>query len=305
MKYEFIKENKSFFEDNSLSFFEMTVGMAFSYFAKRKVDIAIVEVGLGGRLDSTNIITPIVSVITNIGLDHTQFLGNTLREIAFEKGGIIKPSVPLIIGETQKETAPIFTDLAKTKNAAIYFADKLIAADYASDLKGNYQTKNIKTAVQTVFEIRKKGFTVSEENIREGLLNVVPNTDLQGRWQVLQNTPKVICDTAHNREGLSIVMKQLKEENFKKLHIVLGMVNDKNIATVLDLFPKKATYYFCKPNIERGLDGEILKTHFTDKGYRGEAYKTVKLALEDALFCADKKDLIFVGGSSFVVAEII
>lgn len=302
---QFIENNKSFFEENSLSFFEMTVGMAFDYFAKQNVDIAIIEVGLGGRLDSTNIITPEISVITNIGLDHTQFLGNTLQQIAFEKGGIIKANIPVIIGETQKETTVVFMDLAKKNEAPIYFADELITTNYRSGLKGNYQKKNIKTAVQTILEIRKKRFTISEHNIKSGLLKVVNNTDIKGRWQILQHTPKVICDLAHNREGLTYVMNQLEEETFEHLHIVLGMVNDKDISNIIDLFPKKAAYYFCKPNVLRGLDVEILKSHFVEKGFKGNVYKTVKEALDSAKKIANKKDLIYVGGSTFVVAEII
>lgn len=301
----FIKKNKSFFEENSLSFFEMTVGMAFDYFSKQKVDIAIIEVGLGGRLDSTNIITPEVSVITNIGLDHMQFLGNTLKEIAFEKGGIIKPNVPVIIGETQNEIKQVFTGLANKNEAPIYFADGLITTYYHSGLQGNYQKKNIKTAVQTILEISKSGFTISEHNIKAGLLKVVNNTGIKGRWQVLQNSPKVICDTAHNREGLTYVMEQLKEETFENLHIVLGMVNDKDINNLIDLFPIKATYYFCKPNIARGLNAEVLKTYFVKKGFNGKVHKTVKDALDFALVYAHKEDLIFIGGSTFVVAEII
>lgn len=302
---QFIENNKSFFEENSLSFFEMTVGMAFDYFARQNVDIAIIEVGLGGRLDSTNIITPEISVITNIGLDHTQFLGNTLQQIAFEKGGIIKANIPVIIGETQKETTVVFMDLAKKNEAPIYFADELITTNYRSGLKGNYQKKNIKTAVQTILEIRKKRFTISEHNIKSGLLKVVNNTDIKGRWQILQHTPKVICDLAHNREGLTYVMNQLEEETFEHLHIVLGMVNDKDISNIIDLFPKKAAYYFCKPNVLRGLDVEILKSHFVEKGFKGNVYKTVKEALDSAKKIANKKDLIYVGGSTFVVAEII
>ncbi len=302
---QFIKKNKSFFEANSLSFFEMTVGLAFDYFAKQKVDIAIIEVGLGGRLDSTNIITPEVSVITNIGLDHTQFLGNTLKKIASEKGGIIKPNVPVIIGETQKETKLIFKALAKKNNAPIYFADELIKTDYPSDLRGIYQKKNIKTAVQTVLEICKKGFSISDNNIKKGLQNVIPNTDLKGRWQVLQDSPKVICDIAHNKEGLTYVMNQIKSETFNNLHMVLGMVNDKDFDNLIKLFPKKANYYFCKPNIERGLDAKILKSHFIKRGLKGNVYKTVKKALDSAKENADKNDLIYVGGSTFVVAEII
>ncbi|MCK5401814.1 MAG: bifunctional folylpolyglutamate synthase/dihydrofolate synthase [Flavobacteriaceae bacterium] len=302
---QFIKKNKSFFETNSLSFFEMTVGMAFDYYAKQKVDIAVIEVGLGGRLDSTNIIVPEVSVITNIGLEHTQFLGYTLKEIAFEKGGIIKPNVPVIIGETQSDTKQIFKNLAKENVAPIYFADKLITTDYPSDLKGNYQKHNIKTAVQTINELKKKGFVVSEEAIKNGLLSVVKNTGLKGRWQILQNHPKIICDTAHNKEGLTYVMAQLKEESFENLHIVLGMVNDKELDNLIDLFPKKATYYFCKPNILRGLNATILKDSFVKKGYHGNIYNSVALALENAKENAEKKDLIYVGGSTFVVAEII
>ena len=302
---DFIKKNKSFFEENALSFFEMTVGMAFDYFANQRVDIAIIEVGLGGRLDSTNIITPEVSVITNIGLDHIQFLGNNIKQIAFEKGGIIKHKVPVIIGETQTETTQVFKDLAKENNTPIYFADQLINEDYLSDLKGNYQKRNIKTAVQTIIEISKKGFTVSDNNIRAGLLKVVDSTGIKGRWQVLQESPKVICDAAHNREGLTLVMEQLKNESFENLHMVLGMVNDKDLNHLIDLFPKNATYYFCKPNILRGLNANVLKTHFVEKGFKGNVYKTVKNALDSAKENANKNDLIYVGGSTFVVAEII
>ena len=302
---QFIKANRTFFEVNSLSFFEMTVGMAFDFFAKQKVDIAIIEVGLGGRLDSTNIIIPEVSVITNIGLDHTQFLGHSIEEIAFEKGGIIKKSIPIVIGETQKETKSVFIDLASRNDAAIYFADELIVNEYASDLRGNYQKHNIKTAVQTVLEIRKKGFKVSENNIKKGLLHVMHNTDLKGRWQVLQSRPKVICDIAHNREGLTLAMNQLRHEVFEKLHIVLGMVNDKDLNSIMDLFPKKADYYFCKPNIERGLDAKVLEAYFIEKGLAGKSYNTVKEAYDSALKNATINDVIYVGGSTFVVAEII
>ena len=211
----FIKRNKSFFEANKLSFFEMTVGMAFDYFAKQNVDIAVVEVGLGGRLDSTNIVTPEVSVITNIGLDHTQFLGDTLEAIAFEKGGIIKPNIPVVIGETQKETAPVFKSLAKSCDSEILFADQLVSEVYTSDLIGSYQSKNIKTVVQTVKQLQEKGFKISNKNLKQGLLKVVKNTGLLGRWQVLKERPKVVCDTGHNREGLIYVMQQLSNETFR------------------------------------------------------------------------------------------
>ena len=302
---QFIRRNKLFFEDNALSFFEMTVGLAFEYFAKQKVDLAIIEVGLGGRLDSTNIVTPEVSVITNIGLDHTQFLGNTIQEIAKEKAGIIKPNIPVIIGETQKETKSIFISIAKVQNAPIYFADEIIKTNFESDLKGSYQVHNVKTAIQTINEIEKKGFTVSKKNIIKGLQNVIKNTGLKGRWQILQNYPKIICDTAHNKEGLTYVIQQLKEENYSHLHMVIGMVNDKNLDTIIDLFPKKATYYFCKPDVLRGLDAGILQEQFTKKGYHGNVYNSVRDALNKAKNNADKNDVIYVGGSTFVVAEII
>ena len=240
----FIKRNKAFFETNRLSFFEMTVGMAFEYFSKEKVDVAIVEVGLGGRLDSTNIITPEVSVITNIGIDHTQFLGNTLESIAFEKGGIIKPNVPVVIGETQKETAFVFKNLAQKNNSKIVFADKEVSNVYKTDLLGNYQSKNVKTAVETIKRLNEKGFDISNDNLEKGLLNVISNTALMGRWQVLNEKPKTVCDTGHNREGLSYVVNQLAEEKFESLHIVFGVVNDKEVSSIIDLLPKNATYYF-------------------------------------------------------------
>ena len=302
---QFIKRNKAFLEQHQLSFFEMTVGMTFDYFAKQKVDIAVIEVGLGGRLDSTNIISPEVSVITNIGLDHTQFLGDTLELIAHEKAGVIKPNVPVVIGETQKITQPIFRSIAKENNSPIYFADQIIKKLYESDLKGSYQVNNIKTVAQTLTVLQSLGFNTSEKQIIKGLKNVVKNTGLLGRWQTLQYGPKIICDTAHNKEGLTYVMQQLANENFSKLHMVIGMVNDKNVDTIVELFPKNATYYFCKPNIPRGLDVTILKKRFTKKGYKGKVYQSVNEALEFAKKQAKNDDLIYVGGSTFVVAEII
>ncbi len=301
----FIDNHKHFFETHSLSFFEMTVGMAFEYFSKETVEIAIIEVGMGGRLDSTNIITPEVSVITNIGLDHTQFLGTTLQAIAFEKGGIIKPSIPVVIGETQLETELVFTELANNNKSNIYFADKEISEVYESDLKGNYQEHNIKTVLQTVKLIQAKDFIISEKNIFDGLLKVVENTGLKGRWQILQEQPKIICDTAHNREGLIYVMKQLKKETFKHLHMVFGVVNDKDLNSILPLLPKKATYYFCKPNIPRGMDVEVLQHIFIQNGFKGNIYSSVFEAFTSAKKHATNIDLIYVGGSTFVVAEII
>lgn len=301
----FIKRNTSFFNEHSLSFFEMTVGMAFDYFARQKVDIAVIEVGLGGRLDSTNIIKPEISVITNIGLDHTQFLGDTLELIAFEKAGIIKEKVPVVIGETQKETKPVFKKIAKEKDASICFADDSEYKTYESDLKGAYQKHNIKTVLKTISELKKKGFTISEANIVSGLINVIKNTGLQGRWQVLQLMPKIIADTAHNREGLTYTMAQIKSEAFKNLHIVLGVVNDKNLDTIIGLLPKDAHYYYCKPNVQRGLEANILKDYFTSKNYNGQAYNSVAEAFDAAKKSASVNDLIYVGGSTFVVAEII
>ena len=301
----FIKRNKAFFEKHSLSFFEMTVGMAFDYFAKQKVDIAIIEVGLGGRLDSTNIITPEVSVITNIGLDHTQFLGNTLHAIAEEKGGIIKKNIPVVIGETQEETTLVFNRIATEASSEIYYADNLIKEAYISDLKGSYQEKNLKTAVQTIKVLQEQNWKVTLSHIKNGLQQVVKNTGLKGRWQVLQENPKVICDTAHNQEGLMYVMKQLQEEAYKDLHIVFGVVNDKDVNSIISLLPKKAKYYICKPNIPRGKDKDVLLAYFKERNYVGNVYKSVNEAYKEALIAAKKEDVIYVGGSTFVVAEII
>jgi dihydrofolate synthase/folylpolyglutamate synthase len=301
---DFVKCNRTFFEQHQLSFFEMTVGMAFDYFAKQQVDLAVIEVGLGGRLDSTNIITPEVSVITNIGFDHTQFLGTTYEAIAKEKSGIIKNNIPVVIGETQKETKAIFKSIAKTNEATIYFADE-IHSNYKSDLKGSYQKHNIKTAALALHLLNEASFNISEEHIISGLQNVVNNTGLKGRWQELQLAPKVICDTAHNKEGLTYIVKQLAQENYKNLHIVFGVVNDKDLDSILPLLPKGAIYYFCKPNVPRGLDTEILKLKFISNGFKGQAYQSVTSALNHAKKCADSEDLIYVGGSTFVVAEVV
>ena len=299
---EFINGNKAFLEQQKMSFFEMTVGLAFDYFASEKVDIAIIEVGLGGRLDSTNCITPEVTVITNIGLDHTQFLGETLPEIAFEKAGIIKKNIPVVIGEEQAAVKSVFIAKAAKEGAPIYFASDT-SETYISDLLGDYQIQNSKTAVAAIKIL--KGYQVSKENIKNGLLNVVKNTNLKGRWQVLQEHPKVICDTAHNKEGLAIVLNQLKKQPFKKLHIVLGVVADKKLETILPLFPSSADYYFCKPAISRGLSEAILETNAKKFNLVGEKYSSVKLALKSALLNANQQDIIYVGGSTFVVAEII
>jgi dihydrofolate synthase/folylpolyglutamate synthase len=302
---DFISMNTSFFDKNKLSFFEMTVGLAFESFAIHKVDIAIVEVGLGGRLDSTNIITPVLSVITNIGLDHTQILGNTLPEIAFEKAGIIKKNIPVVIGEFQEEVHSVFYQKAIETRSDLFLAEQNVTDEYLSDLKGFYQSKNIKTAVRSIKVIQDLGFSVSEFQIKKGLLNVVKNTGLLGRWQILNTSPLTICDTAHNKEGLNYVIKQLLSLEYNNLHIVLGVVNDKDLAEILSLFPKEATYYFCRPSIPRGLDALDLMKVCSEYDLVGISYSSVKDAYIDAEKNVSTNDLIFIGGSTFVVAEVL
>ncbi len=303
---DFINSNKVFFEVNDISFFEMSVGLAFDYFAKEKVDIAIIEVGMGGRLDATNIITPLVSIITNIGLDHVQFLGNTIESIAFEKAGIIKPEIPVVIGEYTPDTKPVFEAKAKETNSEIYFAADLITEEFPSDLTGDYQKHNKKTVLQTIKVINKQtDFSISQNNIETGLLNVVKNTGLLGRWQQLGTSPKIICDTAHNKNGLEIVLNQIQNEKFEQLHIVLGVVNDKDLDEVLPLFPKNAIYYFCKPNIPRGLEALTLKEKAAQHGLKGPILHSVTEAYKKAQESANPNDFIYVGGSTFVVAEIL
>ena len=301
---DFIETHQSFLEHQQLSFFELTVGMAFKYFSTQEVDIAVIEVGLGGRLDSTNIIKPLVSVITNIGLDHTQYLGETLKEIAFEKGGIIKRETPVVIGEFQEEVIEVFQDLAKAVDAPIFIAEYLINETFETDLLGVYQLKNIKTAVQCLRLLGQIGLEIDMDQVVNGLKNVSQNTGLKGRWQILGENPKVICDTAHNREGLSLVISQVQQENFDNLHIVLGVVNDKDLKDILSLLPKNATYYFCKPDIPRGLSAELLKKEGLAYGLYGDVFQSVAAAYQDAIEKAAEDDLIFIGGSTFVVAEL-
>ena len=303
---DFINKHKPFFEKNNLSFFEMTVGLAFNYFVNQSIDIAIIEVGMGGRLDSTNIISPLVSVITNIGLDHTTFLGTTLTEISREKAGIIKPKTPVVIGEYSDETKPVFISKAKENNAEIYFASDLIQLTYPSDLVGNYQEQNKRTVLQTIHVINsQKQFYISESNIVKGFLSVSKNTGLKGRWQKLQSNPTVICDTAHNQHGLEIVLKQLEKEIHDQLHLVIGFVNDKDLEKLLPLFPKKAHYYFCSPNNSRGISSSVLAEKANQFGLKGSIFNSVSEAYQKALITATKKDVLFVGGSTFVVAEIV
>lgn len=300
---DFILKNKPFLEQHRLSFFEMSVGLAFDYFADQKVDIAIIEVGLGGRLDSTNIITPEVSLITNIGFDHVDILGKTIKEIAFEKAGIIKENVPVVISETQKELVDTFISLADKKKAKIVFADSSIKSDFETSLLGKYQAKNIKGVVAVVSEL--KGYKVLEKHIKDGLLKVAENTGLLGRWQVLQKQPMVVCDTAHNSEGLSMVMEQVQQQKFDTLHIVLGFVKDKDLDLLMPLFPKGAKYYFAKPDIPRGLNVDLLQAKAKKFGLLGDPYKSVEGAMKAAIQWAAPTDFIFVGGSTFTVAEVV
>ncbi len=300
---DFIQRNLSFLEEHQLSFFEMTVGMAFDYFAREKVDMAIIEVGLGGRLDATNIITPEVALITNIGLDHVDMLGDTLPKIAFEKAGIIKKNIPIVISEYQRDTAETFEGVANAKNARLIYAERAVQKKFKTSLLGNYQSKNLAGVVTVLKEL--EGFELREEHIVNGLLNVARNTGLKGRWQILGTEPKVVCDTAHNSEGLAIVLQQISQEHYARLHIVLGFVKDKNLGTILPLFPKNADYYFCRPDIPRGLDVEILQQEAKVFGMNGKQYASVAKAYNAALQNAETVDFVFIGGSTFTVAEVV
>ncbi|RZL36140.1 MAG: bifunctional folylpolyglutamate synthase/dihydrofolate synthase [Pedobacter sp.] len=325
----FVQANKKLIYKIKPSFFEVTVAMAFEHFAKHKVDIAVIEVGLGGRLDSTNIITPEISVITNISLDHTNMLGNTLEEIAGEKAGIIKKGIPVVIGETQAESQPVFNNKAASVKAPIYFADNFLKAqnisvkssklslsvyennqikyaDLKSDLTGLYQPKNIITVLKTLEVFNQTTKTkIVKQAIYDGLKQVKKLTQLQGRWQTLSKNPLVICDTGHNEAGIKEVIKNIESTPHKNLHLVFGMVKDKDITKVLSLVPKNATYYFCKPDIERGLDAKELQEQARAFNLRGDYFNSVQEAKQAAINKADKDDLVFIGGSTFVVAEAI
>lgn len=302
---DFIENNKSFLEANRLSFFEMTVGMAFQYFSHQKVDVAIIEVGLGGRLDSTNIITPLLSVITNIGWDHMNLLGNTLEEIAFEKAGIIKENIPVVIGEFTNETRKVFEKEAKLKNAPIYFASTIDdIPELDSDLKGNYQVHNKKTAYQAL-QLLKNHFSIADDNIIKGFLSVEKNTGLKGRWTVLSEKPLIVADTAHNKNGLEIVMTQVHQQKFDKLFMVFGVVNDKDIDSILPYLPKNAEYFVAKPNVPRGLEAVILKDKLTANGFNATAFNSIPEAFQYAKKQATTNDMIYIGGSTFVVAEVV
>ncbi|MFT7666485.1 MAG: dihydrofolate synthase/folylpolyglutamate synthase [Patiriisocius sp.] len=301
----FVVKHKDFFKNNKLSFFEMTVGLAFHYFAESQVDIAIIEVGLGGRLDSTNIISPELSVITNIGLDHTQFLGTTLEAIAKEKAGIIKSKIPVVIGELHPDTKKVFQQVALENNAPIIYSEEENVSLFDCDLKGNYQKTNQRTALVALKILASKGFSISKTDLEKGCNTVVANTGLLGRWQILQQSPTVICDTAHNKEGLMLTMQQLKQTPYRKLHIVFGVVGDKDLEVILPLLPNSASYYFCAPNIPRALHVAILKQKATDFNLIGASYASVRSAFTAALKMAHTDDLVYIGGSTFVVAEVV
>jgi dihydrofolate synthase/folylpolyglutamate synthase len=301
---DFVDKHKPFFKEHSLSFFEMTVGLSFQTFANQKVDIAIIEVGLGGRLDATNIIQPQLSVITNIGLDHTKFLGDTRAKIAREKAGIIKANTPVVIGEIHVETRPIFEEVAQLLSSPIYFAEEDNYQLYDCDLKGLYQIKNQKTVLQAI-KILKHGWKLPEDAIQNGLANVVKNTGLLGRWQVLSSNPSCIADTAHNLEGMAYVAMQLSTIDYQQLHLVMGFVNDKDVKAILKILPQDAKYYFSAPDIPRAKSIEDLKTELEDISIDKNFYPNLNTALVKAKSMASPKDLIFVGGSIFTVAELI
>jgi dihydrofolate synthase/folylpolyglutamate synthase len=300
---DFVSKNKPFFETHALSFFEMTVGMAFEVFANEQVDIAIIEVGLGGRLDATNIITPEVSLITNIGIDHTFFLGKDIVSIANEKAGIIKANTPIVISEYQEEVSAVFLEKAAIQNSKIIFADQVDKECYETDLLGNYQTHNCIGVLAVLSQLN--GFEVSQQAIIAGLKNVVRNTGLQGRWQILQEKPKIICDTAHNKEGLLFTMSQLVSESFNSLHIVFGVVSDKDLNSILKILPTNARYYFCAPNNKRALPALELKNKSLGFNLLGDYYNSVNEAFIAAKQNAVTADIIYIGGSTFVVAEIL
>lgn len=298
---DFIDSNIEFFSNNKISFFEMTVAMAFDFFSKSKVDIAIIETGLGGRLDATNIINPLISLITNIGLDHKEFLGESLIEIAREKAGIIKPGIPIVISEFQNEIFQLFEERAKELNSAIYISDH--QKKLKTDLLGNFQNKNINGVLKVISLLKE--FNISNKSINRGFLNVKKNTGLIGRFQILSKSPMVICDVGHNLEAFNEICKELESIRYQNLKLVLGFVQGKNFNKILDLLPKSAEYYFCSPNLSRALDIKELKNYSIDKGINSTFHKSVKEAYKCALQNCNKNDLLFIGGSNFTVAEIL
>lgn len=301
----FIEKHKTFFEKENLSFFEMTVGLAFHTFAHEEVDIAVVEVGMGGRLDATNIITPELSIITNIGFDHMKFLGTSLSEIAGEKAGIIKPNIPVIIGERHNETEDVFVSKAKETSSPVYFAEDYNGKWFESDLKGIYQKKNKKTVLKAVDLLKQLNWKIEETHVKNGLNRVMKNTGLRGRWQTVGHKPLCIAETAHNMEGIQQATAQLKTYSYKTLRLVLGFVNDKDIASILQLFPKDAQYYFSSPNIPRAKSLKDLREELKDFDISKTFYPNLTLAYNAAKTDAHPKDFIYIGGSIFTVAELL
>jgi dihydrofolate synthase/folylpolyglutamate synthase len=325
---EFLKDYRTLFESFEPSFFEYTFSLAVKYFSDQQVDVAVMETGMGGRLDSTNVVRSVVSVITNISLDHTQFLGETLEKIAAEKAGIIKPGIPVVIGETQQGLRSVFEEAARRNKSPLIFADsgyrvvksrteieklivniqeedRIIVSDLQCPLTGNYQLKNILTAFRTAEVLKNKGYRIHDQHIYKDIKNVIRNTGIAGRWHILQREPLIICDTGHNHGGMKEVVKQLKEINYRKLHFVIGFVKDKDIGSILSLLPSDAVYYFCKADIPRGLDALELKALCLKSGLSGESYPSVMSALESAKLQFKTGEMIFIGGSTFVVAEIL
>ena len=320
----FVEEHRNFFEPLHPSFFELTTAMAFNYFAESKVDVAVIEVGLGGRLDCTNIITPDLSIITNISFDHTQFLGNTLAKIASEKAGIIKKGVPVVIGECTDETRPVFIKQAKDVNAPITLSDEenlvissesttsskriydtILYKELYGELGGLCQEKNTNTILTAIAQLNLLGYNLSEKNVRKGFANVCALTGLMGRWQKLNESPTLICDTGHNVGGISYIVNQLEQQSYKNLRIVMGMVNDKDVNGVLAMLPKDAIYYFTKASVKRAMDEKQLEALGKEHLLQGRSYTDVMTATKTALEEAEEDDLIFVGGSSFIVADLL
>ena len=324
---DFISQHKTMFDELKPSFFEMNSALAFYYFAKSQVDVAIIEVGMGGRLDSTNIISPIISIITNIGLDHTEFLGKTLGKIASEKAGIIKKNIPVVVGEYHPDTLPIFLDFSRRLDTSVLLADEyyqvrrisdsgnhgqafnvykndqIVYENLKLDLAGLYQQKNVCTALAAVDQLQKSGFSIKPPQLFDALSNVMGKTGLQGRWQTIGNNPLIICDTGHNADGIGWIVQQIKTVTFKQLHLVIGFVKDKDITSMLKLLPHNARYYFTNASIPRALKAEELKAQASVFDLQGQSYPSVKVALAAAKANASNDDFIFVGGSTFVVAE--
>ncbi|MCD8184794.1 MAG: bifunctional folylpolyglutamate synthase/dihydrofolate synthase [Bacteroides sp.] len=304
----FVEKERSFFEPLHPSFFELTTAMAFCYFADEQVDVAVIEVGLGGRLDCTNIISPDLCIITNISFDHTQFLGNMLAKIAGEKAGIIKKDTPVVIGETTPETKPVFQEKAREVSAPIFFAEENDREDYPGvecELKGLYQVKNTWTLLTALPLLKEAGYRIDEQSVRDGFAHVCELTGLMGRWQKLQDAPTLICDTGHNVGGMTYIVEQLKQQAYRRLHIIIGMVNDKDISGVLALLPQEATYYFTKASVKRALAEDELSCLAAAVGLQGDCYPDVPSAVRAAQEKSHPEDFIFVGGSSFIVADLL